>query len=56
MPDASPARLKPNQALDEMLAGLFHRLQAEPAPAALVALADELEAADQVRAESRAIR
>jgi hypothetical protein len=56
MPDASPARLKPDHALDEMLAALFRRLQSEPAPARLIALVDELEASDQVGAEARAIR
>ena len=55
MPDASAARLKPDQALEEMLASLFRQLQAEPAPQALIALVDELEAADQVRGEARAI-
>ena len=58
MPAATPARQSPAQALEEGLAALFRRLQAEPAPAALVALADQLETAwlqTQVAAEARAI-
>jgi hypothetical protein len=59
MPDAMPTRLPLAAALDEGLAILFRRLQAEPAPRALVALADRLEAAHppiQVAWEGRAIR
>ena len=56
MPDASPARLNSDQALDEMLAALFGRLQSEPAPQGLITLVDELEAADQAGAEGRAVR
>jgi hypothetical protein len=59
MPDAAPARLPLAQAIDEGLAVLFSRLQAEPAPAALVSLADRLEAAwlegSQIAAEGRSI-
>ena len=59
MPDAAPARLPLTRALDEGLAALFGRLQAEPAPAALVSLADRLEAAwlrrSQIAEEARAI-
>jgi hypothetical protein len=59
MPDATPARLQLSQALDEGLAVLFRRLQSEPAPAALVGLADQLEAewlrGSQIAAERRAI-
>lgn len=43
MPDASPARLPLAQALDETLAAMFRRLQAEPASEALIDLADQLE-------------
>ena len=53
MPDATPTRLPLATALDETLAILFRRLLAEPAPHALVALADRLEAAyPQARAAS----
>jgi len=45
MPDATPTRLPRAMALDESLAVLFRRLQAEPPPRALVDLADRLEAA-----------
>jgi hypothetical protein len=59
MPEAAPARLPLAQALDEGLAMLFARLQAEPAPAALVRLADRLEAewlrGSTVAAEGRSI-
>jgi hypothetical protein len=59
MPDATPARLPLSQALDEGLAAMFRRLQAEPAPASLVSLADQLEAGrlrgSQIATESRAI-
>lgn len=58
MPDATPIRLPLCLALDEGLAILFRRLQAEPSPAALVDLVDRLEAAhagDCVAAEDRAI-
>ncbi len=58
MPDAAPARLPLIHALDEGLAMLFGRFQAEPAPAALVSLADRLEAAwlrSRVADEARAI-
>jgi hypothetical protein len=59
MPDATPARLPLSQALDEGLAVLFRQLQAEPAPLALVSLADQLEAAwlrgSQVAGEGRSI-
>jgi hypothetical protein len=44
MPDATPARLPLAQVLEEGLSVLFRTLQAEPAPAALVSLADRLEA------------
>jgi hypothetical protein len=58
MPRATPARRPPATTLDEGLADLFRRLAAEPAPAALIGLADELEAAwlrAQAPAEARAI-
>jgi hypothetical protein len=58
MPDATPVRLPLEQALDETLAAMFRRLQAEPAPAALIRLADRLEAAAQLAqapGEARAI-
>jgi hypothetical protein len=45
MPYSTPTGLPLAQALDEGLAILFRKLQAEPAPHALVALADALEAA-----------
>ena len=43
MPAATPARLPLGLTLDEALATLFGRLQAEPAPASLLRLADQLE-------------
>ena len=43
MPDATPARLPLDRALDEGLAALFLRLQATPAPASLLSLVDRLE-------------
>ena len=59
MPDAAPARLPLAQALDEGLAMLFARLQAEPPPASLISLADRLEAdwlrRSQIAGEARAI-
>ncbi|MGZ3274092.1 MAG: hypothetical protein ACXU82_16685 [Caulobacteraceae bacterium] len=58
MPDATPARLPLEQALDEGLAALFRQLQAEPTPAALIHLADRLEAAcigSRLAGEARAI-
>jgi hypothetical protein len=58
MLNTTRAALTLTQTLDEGLAALFVRLQAEPAPATLVSLADELEAAwvrTQVAAEARAI-
>lgn len=58
MPDAMPARLPLDQALDEGLAALFGRLQAEPVPASLIGLANRLEAASRkgrVPGEGRAI-
>jgi hypothetical protein len=45
MPYATPTRLPLDTAIDEGLAILFRKLQAEPAPHALVALVDRLEAA-----------
>lgn len=54
MPYSAPARLDSEQALNEMLASLFRRLQAEPAPEGLIALIDQLEAACQSRAGSEA--
>jgi hypothetical protein len=60
MPDAKRARLPLTQDLEDGLAALFCRLQAEPAPASLVSLADRLEAVwrrrSQVAIEGRAIR
>lgn len=47
MPDATPARLPLEQALDEGLEALFRHRLAEPAPAALIRLADRLEAASR---------
>jgi hypothetical protein len=47
MPDAAPARLPLEQALDEGLVTLFARRQAEAAPASLIRLADRLEAASR---------
>ena len=57
MPYSAPARLDSNQALDEMLASLFRRLQTEPAPEGLIELIDELEAVYHRRtgAEARSI-
>lgn len=59
MPDAAPARLPLEQTLEEGLALLFCRLQAEPAPTSLIGLADRLEAAwrrrSAVAREGRAI-
>ena len=58
MPDATPTRLLLPVALDEALAILFRTLQAEPAPPALMALADRLEAAyppPRVAEERRAL-
>jgi hypothetical protein len=58
MPDATPARLPLDQALDEGLAAMFSSLQSEPAPAALISLADRLEDAwrrAKVAVEARAI-
>ncbi len=59
MPDSAPARLPLTQALDEGLAMMFGRWQAEPAPAALISLADRLEAAwlrrSHIADEARAI-
>jgi len=56
MPDSAPFRLPPPEALDEGLSILFRTLAAQPAPAALVALADQLEAAGRaaVQGERRA--
>ena len=47
MPDATPARLPLDQALDEGLAPMFRRLQAEPVPTSLIRLADRLNAASR---------
>ena len=58
MPAATPARLPPAQALDEGLAAMFRSLQSEPAPIALISLANRLEETwrlGQVAGESRAI-
>ena len=58
MPAAKPARLTPARALDEGLACLFHPLLAEPAPAALISLVDQLEDAwlrARVAGEARVI-
>jgi hypothetical protein len=58
MPDATPARLPLSQTLDEGLAMMFHSLQSEPAPTALIGLADRLEGAwlgGKVAGEARAI-
>ena len=58
MPDATPARLTLSQALDEGLAAMFRSLQSEPAPAALISVADQLEDAwgrGRVAVETRAI-
>lgn len=43
MPDSAPVRPPPAAALDKGLATLFRTLAAQPAPAALVAVADALE-------------
>jgi hypothetical protein len=54
MPSATPARLPLDRLLDEML----RSLQAEPAPAALIGLADRLEDAwrgARIPGEGRAI-
>ena len=59
MPYSTPIRLPLTRAIDEGLAILFRRLQAEPAPRALVDLADQLEAAYpamQAPSEGRVIR
>ena len=56
MPDATPMRIPLALALDEGLAVLFRKLQAEPAPPALVALADRLETASNIASEGRVIR
>lgn len=45
MPDATPARLPLEQALDEGLSAMFRQMQAEPAPTVLIRLADRLETA-----------
>jgi len=58
MPTAKPALPPSVKTLDEGLAALF-RLQAEPAPAALISLIDRLEDAwlrTRVAAEARVIR
>jgi len=58
MPYATPTRLPLDKALDEGLAILFRKLQAEAAPHALIALADQLEAAypaTHVASESRTL-
>jgi hypothetical protein len=58
MPDATPARLPLDQVLDNCLAAMFRSLQAEPAPAALIGLADRLEDAwrgVRIPGEGRAI-
>jgi hypothetical protein len=59
MPNVTRPPLPLTRALDEGLATLFSRLQAEPAPASLVGLADRLEAAwlrrSTVADEARAI-
>jgi len=58
MPDATPARLPLDQLLDHGLAAMFKSLQAEPAPAALIGLADRLEDAwrgARIANEARAI-
>lgn len=47
MPDPAPARPSPAQTLEDVLATLFGRLRAEPAPEALLGLVDQLEAARQ---------
>jgi len=45
MPDATPACLLPVEVLEEALATLFHRLQADPGADALLGLVDQLEEA-----------
>jgi hypothetical protein len=58
MPAAKPVPPLPAQDLDEGLTDLFRRLLAEPAPAALISLADQLEEAwlsARPPAEARAI-
>ena len=58
MPYSTPTGLPLAQALDESLAVLFRKLQAEPAPLTLVDLADQLEAAyreTRIAAEERSI-
>ena len=58
MPDAVRTRLPPEQALDESLAALYRRLQAEPAPEALLRLVERLETAHRgakVGAEPRSV-
>ena len=58
MPDTPPVRPPPEQVLDEGLAAMFRRLQAEPPPAALIRLADRLDAASRssrLDAEARTI-
>jgi len=58
MLNATPAPPPPAQALDEGLAAMFRRLQSEPAPAALISLADQLEDAwrrGRIAGEARAI-
>jgi len=58
MPDTMPVRPPLQQALDEDLAAMFRSLQAEPAPATLIRLADRLDAAwrsSRLGAEARTI-
>lgn len=58
MPYSTPTGLPLAQALDESLAVLFRKLQAEPAPQTLLDLADQLEAAyrqTRIAAEERSI-
>lgn len=58
MPDVMPARPPLAEALEQGLAALFRSLQAEPAPASLIILADQLEDAwrgAQAACEPRAI-
>ena len=58
MTDAKPARLLPAKILEEVLANLFDRLQAEPASDLLLSLVDDLESAHrgrQVAQEQRTI-
>ncbi len=58
MPDSAPVRLPPAAVLDEGLATLFRTLAAQPAPLALIALADQLEDAwspARIAEEARAI-